>query len=83
MNTKLKIVVHGGYVISVNDGQIHYIHSLIVCNLYGIDSRGSNIIKVEEYRPTAVNHCIYKNDYIHVYPRIDGNYSPFKLLFRR
>lgn len=83
MNTKLKIVVHGGYVQSNNDCQIHYITPRQLCNLYGLNINASNIIIVEDYRPTKVSHSAFRRGYIHIYPRQDGKYSLFKLLFRR
>lgn len=84
MNTKLNIVVHGGFIQSVNDGQIHYISSHRLCNIYGLNANASNIIPVKEYgRLSIVNHNVFTMGFIHVYPRQDGKYSLFKLLFRR
>ena len=84
MHTRLNIVVHGGYVQSVNDGQTHYIPPSIICDFYGFNPGMPNIIVVEEYgRLSIVSHSAFRRGYIHIYPRQDGNYSPFKLLFRR
>ena len=84
MHTRLNIVVHGGYVQSNNDWQIHYITPRQLYNLYGLNINASNIIIVEEYDyPSIVSHSAFRIGYIHIYPRQDGKYSLFKLLFKR
>jgi hypothetical protein len=63
-----KYALHAGEVVSVNDGDVHYIGAARLAALYGI----------------PLSECIvwregddYLNDYfafIHLYPRKDGDY---------
>lgn len=64
-----RYAVHGGFVTSINDGDEHYIGPMRVVQLYKL--------KPGEYcvwQEAALNLGRVWEDYIHLYPRTDGNY---------
>jgi hypothetical protein len=67
-----KYAIHPGYVISDYDGETHYITVNKLATLYGLKPR--QYIVWDDKRPeTFVGRN--KRDYIHLYPRCDGNYN--------
>ena len=65
-----KYAIHPGHVLSAFDGQVHYIeYHEIVC-LYHVDSR-----LCFKWRSDEKGWKRRYGDYIHLYPRYDGNYS--------
>lgn len=63
---QVKYVVHPGFVISKQDKDTHYVGYNTLVALYGVDPRNCEL-----YNP-VVN---YTSEYLHLYPRFDGNYT--------
>ena len=72
MKEKKKFLVFGGYV-ECRDGDVHYVPSYRVAELYGLSPRMPNVRLAcfdvpETYLP-------YDDSWIRLYPRSDGNYK--------
>jgi hypothetical protein len=63
-----RYALHGGSVISANDGEEHYISPTQLIQLYRL--------KPGEYCLWIPSNSLGRvwEDYIHLYPRTDGNY---------
>lgn len=75
-----KYCLHAGWITSRNDGDIHFITTRQLHNLYNL--------KTEEYvvcmrchrdipgtSPKAMRCESYNEKYVHLFPRHDGNYD--------
>ena len=67
--TQIKYVVHPGFVLSKQDKDTHYVGYNRLVALYGVDPRNCEL-----YNP-AFNYDNEPDNYIHLYPRFDGNYK--------
>lgn len=64
--------IHPGHVVSKNDGDIHYIGYCRLMELYGL--RPFQCVIWDDDRPmTFLGYK--KENYVHLYPRRDGNYT--------
>lgn len=72
-----RYALHPGGVFSRTDGQLHHIGAGRLAALYGVDARDCIVIRDEEHGARA-QRGIIMGDYIHLYPRYDGNYVPPK-----
>lgn len=74
-----KFIVHGGWVRSVRDGQLHYISARKCCEAYGILYYDKRVFALVEHRnPNDTEHTlrgIRQGHYVHLYPRPDGDYA--------
>lgn len=61
-----KYALHPGHVISKMDGEEHYIGVYQLARLYELDEGEYIVWKTLAYR---------YDDYVHLYPRYDGNYG--------
>ena len=68
-----RFVLHPGPVISKNDGQEHYISSVQLARLHGLNMRDCVVIKHNDpsYRKERYAHMV------HLYPRSDGLYPDY------
>lgn len=66
--------IHPGYVISKNDGNEHFITPRQLIGLYGVNPQQCIVL---DYRKGPQSYMEYGPlvNYIHLYPRRDGNYS--------
>jgi hypothetical protein len=60
-----KYCVHGGFVMNVNDRQVHYVSATVVARLYGLPPGSFIIAKQDDVRGL---------DFVHLYPRDNGDY---------
>jgi hypothetical protein len=67
-----KYAVHPGFVISRIDGDKHFINSAQLARLYELDSDEYIVWNEREPRTYLGRR---EEDYIHLYPRYDGNYG--------
>lgn len=67
---KKKYAVHPGEVVSMTDGDIHYINAPTLARLYNLPP-GSWFT----WPSQGFGHGLGVDDYIHLYPQYDGNYS--------
>lgn len=77
INTKgQKYIVHGGFITSVNDGQLHYVESRTVMNLYGLAPYQCILVSGDnDKRLETMRHYDSKySTYIHLYPDRFGYY---------
>lgn len=73
-NSRVKYVIHPGFVRSRTDGDIHYISASKLMQFYGV--RSNECIIVQKDRPDSVRSIgLDLNKLIHLYPRYDGNYN--------
>jgi hypothetical protein len=63
-----KYALHGGFVISRNDGDEHFVSAVKLIDLYEL--------RPDEYCLWSTNNYgrVWE-DYVHLYPRVDGNYG--------
>jgi hypothetical protein len=72
MGRIIMYAIHPGYVTSKNDGDLHYISTAQLVRLYRL--RTSEYIVWDDKRPeTYLGRN--REDYVHLYPRYDGNYG--------
>lgn len=68
----MRYVLHEGYVISRNDGQVHFISAKRLKELYGITTEPHILAPHREARRARAWR--YQPDDIKLWPRDDGNY---------
>ena len=73
----MNFVCHGGEVVSINDKQIHYVNAQKTMRCFTEALHKVKLDKVD-YSDSKLNY----NEDIHLYPRIDGNYSMVDELFQ-
>lgn len=66
-----KYVIHPGYVISMSDGQEHYVTARQLIRLYRVNPNECIVISESGDNHRGLN----LNDFIHLYPRINGDYT--------
>jgi len=67
----IKYIIHEGYIISKNDGDAHFIKGEQLIKLYRLKRSECEIIRYNDKR----KHLWFKSNYIHLYPKFDGNYN--------
>lgn len=67
-----KYAIHPGWIKSKTDSDIHYIFASVLAQLYHLKPY-EYIIWDSERPETYLGRCF--KDYIHLYPRYDGNYE--------
>lgn len=72
---KAKYALHPGWIVSMNDSDMHFISAAQLAGLYGIHHRDYIIWDPE--RPETFMGRTY-NEYIHLGVRSDGNYRKSK-----
>lgn len=73
MNTSMKLkryMVHPGYVRSLRDGDVHYVGFSQLVGLYRVEPSEC----VDASRPQN-QRGFNEEEFIHLYPRLDGDYS--------
>lgn len=70
---KAKFLVIGGYVVSPNDGEIHFVPAHELCRLYGLDPRVPNVRLADIRRPETL--LGYDDSWIVLTPRSSGDYT--------
>lgn len=68
--SKKKYAVHPDRIVSKTDGQMHFISAYQLMKLYGVQP--TECVVCSDKHP---NMGIHNNDYIHLTPRHDGDYS--------
>ena len=68
-----KFLVIGGYVISKNDGDIHYVSAYKLCELYGLDPHAPNVRLASGNCPESLYG--YDDSWTVLTPRSSGDYS--------
>lgn len=73
----MNFVCHGGEVVSINDKQAHYVNTRETMRCF---TEALHKVKLDklDYSDSKLNY----NEDIHLYPRIDGNYSMVDELFK-
>ena len=66
-----KYALHPGYVQSINDGESHFIDANQLSRLYNLRP---NTWIVWDIRRPETRQGRNQGDYIHLYPRFDGDY---------
>lgn len=67
MNTR-KFALHAGYVVSISDGDQHYVGIVDLAMLYQLNPN-------EYIAWSQEGRGLNPNDYTHLYPRLDGQYG--------
>lgn len=65
-----KYACHSGYVVSKTDGQRHFISGYELMRLYDVNPTDC-VVCSGKHSTIGMND----DDYIHLYPRYDGNYK--------
>jgi hypothetical protein len=69
---KRKYMLHSGYVLSVNDGEAHFIPATRLIELYHLSA---NECVIEPRNPQMKEMLKNLKEYIHLYPHSYGNYD--------
>ena len=72
MSKQVKFLVIGGYVVSPNDGEVHFISARKLCELYGLDPRAPNVRLADMRRPETL--LGYDDTWQVLMPRDFGDY---------
>ena len=73
MKKRKKYLVIGDYIISENDGQVHFVSARQLCELYGLNPHAPNVRLADIRRPETF--WGYDDSWIRLYPKYDGKYS--------
>lgn len=69
----MKFLVIGGYVVSPNDGEVHFVSAYELCRLYGLDPRAPNVRLADIRRPETL--LGYDDTWQVLMPRDFGDYT--------
>ena len=82
-----KYVLHPGEVSSKSDGQVHYISARALAHCYGLRLEECYVVEQTLFvSPRSISVKPYTGndeDYIHLYPRYQGDYAQYKAMLEK
>lgn len=77
-----RVFLHPGYILSIKDGDKHYINAVALSLLYEVDINRCIVVREEEISPRDRRYPIgmaYLEGDVHLYPKFDGKYEALTL----